>query len=77
MAIFRKEVGNDISTFRKEMGNDMLVFRKEVGNAIFEMGYKLSKDIGEAKADTTRWMFIFWVGQLAATLGIIFLFLKK
>lgn len=35
------------------------------------------KEIGDAKADTIKWMFIFWIGQVGATLGIVFLFLKK
>ncbi len=35
------------------------------------------KEIGDAKVDTIKWMFIFWVGQIGATLAIIFLFLKK
>ncbi len=34
------------------------------------------KEIGEAKADTIKWMFIFWIGQVGATMAII-LFLKK
>jgi uncharacterized protein YjdB len=35
------------------------------------------KEIGEAKVDTIKWMFIFWIGQVGATLAIVFLFLKK
>jgi len=35
------------------------------------------KEIGEAKANTIKWMFIFWVGQVGATLAIILLSLKK
>jgi hypothetical protein len=35
------------------------------------------KVISEAKADTIKWMFIFWIGQIAAILGVIFLFFKK
>ncbi len=30
------------------------------------------KEIAEAKADVIKWMFIFWIGQLAATGGILF-----
>lgn len=33
--------------------------------------------IAEAKADLIRWMFIFWVGQLGAILGILFAFFRK
>ena len=37
----------------------------------------LRTEIAEAKADTIKWMFIFWIGQIGATIGIILLFLKK
>jgi len=33
--------------------------------------------ISEAKADLIKWMFIFWVGQVAVILGILFAFFKK
>ena len=35
------------------------------------------KEIGEAKADTIKWMFVFWIGQVGATLAILFFILKK
>jgi hypothetical protein len=35
--------------------------------------YDLSKEIG----NSIKWMFIFWIGQVGATLAIVFLFLKK
>jgi len=44
-------------------------FHKEFGN--------VRKEIGEAKADSIKWMFIFWIGQVGAMLGILLLFLKK
>lgn len=31
----------------------------------------------EDKTDMIKWMFIFWVGQLGAMIGLILLFLKK
>ena len=39
--------------------------------------YDLSKEIGNVKADTIEWMFIFWIGQVGATLAIVFLFPTK
>jgi len=35
------------------------------------------KEASENKAETIKWMFIFWMGQVAATLAIIALFAKK
>ncbi len=34
------------------------------------------QDVSEVKADIIKWMFIFWIGQLAATAGILFAFLN-
>ncbi len=33
--------------------------------------------ISEAKTEIVRWMFVFWVGQLAAMIGVVLLVLKK
>ncbi len=35
-----------------------------------EMKGDLRSEIQEAKADVIKWMFIFWVGQLAATVAV-------
>ncbi|HSZ33117.1 MAG TPA: hypothetical protein VK772_07385 [Puia sp.] len=34
-------------------------------------------DLAKTRADLLKWMFVFWIGQTATILGIIFLFLKK
>ena len=33
--------------------------------------------VSEAKTEIVRWMFLFWVSQLAAIIGLVLLFLKK
>jgi hypothetical protein len=38
---------------------------------------KVRQEISETKAELLKWMFIFWVGQVATTFGLIMLFLKK
>jgi hypothetical protein len=80
----RKEMGDNFSNLRKEMGDNFSNFRKEMGkeisnvkDEIANVRYDLRKDIGESKADNIKWMFIFWVGQIGATLAILLLFLKK
>ena len=32
----------------------------------------IRKEIAESKADIIKWMFLFWIGQIAVTIGIIF-----
>lgn len=38
---------------------------------------KLDVKITETKAELIKWMFIFWIGQIAVTFGFILLFMKK
>ncbi|MGH2644875.1 MAG: hypothetical protein ACRDE2_13060 [Chitinophagaceae bacterium] len=38
---------------------------------------RLDVKIADTKTEIIKWMFIFWVGQVAATFGFILLFLKK
>lgn len=50
--------------------------RKEINivkDDLAKFKYDLSKDIG----NSVKWMFIFWIGQVGATMAIIFLYLKK
>jgi hypothetical protein len=70
---------NDASAFISEIEavvdnkldqkKDVLATKEDIGN--------VRREIAEAKADTIKWMFIFWIGQIGALLGIILLFLKK
>lgn len=30
------------------------------------------EDLANAKSDIIKWMFIFWIGQIAVTLGIVY-----
>jgi RNAse (barnase) inhibitor barstar len=38
---------------------------------------RLDVKIESTKSELVRWMFLFWIGQLAATFGFILFFLKK
>ena len=37
----------------------------------------VKKEIAESKSEIIKWMFIFWVGQLAAMFGLIYFIVKK
>lgn len=34
-------------------------------------------DLAENKTEIIKWMFVFWIGQVAATFGVILLYLNK
>ncbi len=37
---------------------------------------KVREEIHETHTETIRWMFLFWVGQIGALIGILFAFFK-
>jgi len=39
--------------------------------------FSSKEDVANTRTDMIKWMFIFWIGQIAATFGFILLFLKK
>ncbi|MDB4905150.1 MAG: hypothetical protein JWQ63_4431 [Mucilaginibacter sp.] len=43
--------------------------KEDIANVKYELSNKIS--------DSIKWMFIFWIGQVGATLAMVFLFLKK
>jgi len=38
---------------------------------------KVKYDLGKEIGNSMKWMFIFWVGQMGATLAVVLLLLKK
>jgi hypothetical protein len=37
----------------------------------------VSKELSETKFDILKWIFLFWVGQMSITLGIVLLLIKN
>ena len=64
---------NDLYLVKDDLYKEISVVKEDIA----KVRYDLSKDIGESKANTIKWMFIFWIGQVGATLAIVLLFLKK
>ena len=54
-----------------------LILSEELAKLRAEISAEISKvreDNRKNQADTIRWLFIFWVGQIGAMLGILFAF---
>jgi hypothetical protein len=52
-----------------EASINTLATKEDIGN--------VRKDISQSKADTIKWMFIFWIGQVSVTLAIMMLIFNK
>lgn len=58
---FERRLVEEISKLREEMAGLRAEFKVDQANT---------------RADLIRWMFIFWIGQVATIIGILFVFLK-
>ncbi|HEY8930248.1 MAG TPA: hypothetical protein VIM55_13705 [Mucilaginibacter sp.] len=65
----KDELNRSISSVRDEL----FIIKAELKGDIAGV----RKEISESKADTIKWMFLFWIGQVAATLAIVLLYIKK
>jgi hypothetical protein len=64
---FEKRLIEEISGLREEMVRSDLSVRDELKADIADLRGRIEK----SRSDTIKWMFLFWVGQIGAVLGII------
>ena len=64
-----KETAETLTTYIEEKIKDQFADNSKM--------LATKEDLANTKAEIIKWMFIFWVGQIAVTFGFILLFLKK
>ena len=73
----QKETQNNVikfveEKFEKRLSEELAKVKVEIA----EVKTELIERIEKKHSDTVKWMFIFWVGQIGAILGILFAFFK-
>ncbi len=78
MHALRDELKGDISSLRVELKQDLHVLRDELKGDISALRVELKGDIAsldvkieKTRADMIKWMFIFWISQLAAIFAML------
>jgi hypothetical protein len=69
---FERRLAEETGKLRTEIAALRAEFRAELSS---EVG-GLRADMGAFEARITRWMFVFWIGQIGALLGILFAFFR-
>jgi hypothetical protein len=67
-AKFEGRLAEQTAKFERRLAEETGKLRAEIG--------ELRADMGAFEARITRWMFVFWVGQIGVLLGIIFAFFR-
>jgi len=66
---FERRLAEELARLRAEIGSLRLETHSEIG--------KLRADMGAFEGRITRWMFVFWIGQIGALLAILFAFFRS
>lgn len=76
---FQADLRGEIGTIRADLGTLRAELRaelhSEIGGLRGEMG-GLRAEMAGLRAELLKWMFGFWVGNVAATIGIVFAAIK-
>ncbi|MCL4848474.1 MAG: DUF1640 domain-containing protein [Acidobacteria bacterium] len=74
----RQEMGELRSELRQEMGELRSEVREQVGDLRSDVRQELAKqgadlrtEMASLRADLIKWAFVFWVGQVLATVGVL------
>ncbi|KWT85556.1 LA_3696 family protein [Candidatus Magnetominusculus xianensis] len=73
---FERRLVEEASKLRLEIGKVNERITEESGKLQIEIE-KLRAETANTKAENIKWMFLFWIGQLAATFAIIKFLLVK
>ncbi|UCC71553.1 MAG: hypothetical protein JSV86_14330 [Gemmatimonadota bacterium] len=68
-----------VSRFEHRLAEETGKLRAEIAALRAELHSEigaLRADMGAFEARITRWMFVFWIGQIGALLGILFAFFR-
>jgi hypothetical protein len=71
--VTKDDLHKAVSLAKDDLHNAVSVLKDDIATIKSD----LQKSISESKADNIKWMFIFWIGQMAAMMSIILLFIKK
>lgn len=74
-----EEIGKVNERITEEIGKVNERITEEIGKVnmtMTAMEKRIDTKIERIRADLIKWMFIFWVGQLAAILGMLVVFFK-
>ncbi len=73
---FERTLSEEIAQVNQRITEETNRLDRRISEEIASLRTELLTHAEQTKADLIRWMFLFWVGQLAAILGVLFVFFR-
>ncbi len=71
-----QRISEEVNRLEQRISEEANRLDQRITEEIATLRADLRTQIAQTRADLIRWMFVFWVGQLAAILGILFVFFR-
>jgi hypothetical protein len=72
---FDRRLAQEIGHLRVDMAKEFAAVRCEMAREFAAVRTEMAKGFADVRTDVVKWAFLFWIGQFAATSGMmIFLF---
>lgn len=71
MADLRSDVRQEMGELRSEVREQVGDLRSDVRQELAKQGADLRTEMASLRADLIKWAFVFWVGQVLATVGVL------
>jgi len=68
---------NILAVAEEKFENRITITENKFDNRMAALEERFERRLAETKAEIIKWMFIFWIGQLASITAVLFLFFKR
>jgi hypothetical protein len=62
--------------FERRLTHEISAFRAEVTRELGAIRQEFTRELATVRVELIRWSFVFWIGQVAVTIGILAFMLR-
>ncbi len=73
----KAELERQIAAVKVELERRITEVKAELEARMVQLEARIEQRLAETRADIIKWMFVFWIGQVAATASIVSLLVRR
>ena len=73
---FERQLVSAVSTLRVELVREVAGLRQGLVEEVSALRENAGRQVADARVDLLKWSFLFWIGQVAATAGLLAFMLR-
>ena len=73
---FERNLVSAVSTLRVELVREIAALRQDLVQEVSGLRQDAGRQVADSRVDLLKWSFLFWIGQVAATAGLLAFMLR-